>query len=346
MKKKRHHYIPKTYSRNFSISEDDPNLYVYKKGETGDPFKAPPINIGIETQYYSFKKPEGEIDTNSLEEMFSISESIWPEIIKKFQNKGVVYPEDVNNLCTFMALMHVRVPNFRIKHELSHAEWVRTTGMMLSQYNKNVIADYRQRLREAEERGDTVAIESLHKAKEGLDSGKVRISVDPQTSLMGIEQLDVIHKHLMELNWAVFDNNSAQDFVTSDNPAIWFDGASAKKSFVPYKKGLANRHIEVIFPLTKRLLLAGNRKFKEKFDYGYISSPARVKEINRYIVISAEDYIYSSQNHLLPLVKKYSHIAPRTTYNRIPHKENGKKGYLLVTEPTLGNRVKPEKWKN
>src|SRR5690606_9637081 len=135
--KKRHHYIPQVYLEGFRISADNPAVYRYEKHESIPPKAITPINLALEQYYYAFDK-EDERDTNTLEDMFSVAEAPYPDLVARIANKEIFYPEDIDNLATFIALMRVRVPNFRLQYAAGRAEMVKTEAMLLAKHNKEI----------------------------------------------------------------------------------------------------------------------------------------------------------------------------------------------------------------
>ncbi|MCK5214372.1 MAG: DUF4238 domain-containing protein [Candidatus Omnitrophica bacterium] len=62
--KKRHHYIPVFYLKGFTNKEGI--LYVYDKDR--DPvFESSPEGIAYENHYFSFRTPEGQRDSETVE---------------------------------------------------------------------------------------------------------------------------------------------------------------------------------------------------------------------------------------------------------------------------------------
>lgn len=335
---KRGHFIPEVYSRNFCI-DDTETGFLYQKNNA----QKPPVivnirNFGLKNYYYAFEKHDGTRDTQTLETMFGVVESEWPNLVELFRDKRKPFREDIDNLCTFLATMRVRVPNFRMQLEQNRAEMVKTKAMVMGKYDKKLNEDFNLRVATAREKGDLESVQNLIKAKKQLDAGELKIAIDPQTSITAIQYIEVLRLEFLKLNWGIFKNNFDQDFITTDNPVVWYD--RAHKPFTPYFGGLSAKNLEVILPLTKKLILVGNRHFKSKFAYGNIKKKSFVKECNRNLVISAENLIFSSQNNLIDLVYKYKDVVPRSNYIRLPDR----KGLTTIWHYSLGEPHKLPKW--
>ncbi len=335
--KKRHHYIPQVYLEGFRIGTENLAVYRYEKHEGTPPKGIPPLNLALEQYYYAFDK-EDERDTNTLEDMFSIVEAPYPDIVTRISNKEIYYPEDISNLATFMAMMRVRVPNFRLQYEAGRAEHIKTETMLHAKHNKDLQKHYNQLLTEALEKGDVEGINALKKAREFMERGDLVISVDPQISLEGVSFFQGIHDRLMSLNWSFFTSGCGSDFITSDNPTLWHD--TRKKDFYPYRGGYANPNVQFIFPLTKNILVLANSLTQKKVSYGVLSKKW-VHTFNRAQAMSAEKYIFASQEHLGKMISRYRNIVP--TQENIRIKDGN--GYLQIIQPSLGSPHNLPRWK-
>jgi hypothetical protein len=162
-------------------------------------------------------------------------------------------------------------------------------------------------------------------------------------SLEPLKFFSDIYDIFSDLNWIILENASPQEFITSDNPVVWHDFIKTEKTrkFIPYGHGLLVPSIEVIFPLTNKLIAIGTRReSKNKFSYEPLNSNSFVKKLNRYLVISAEDFIFSSQDNLSKLVIKHKDVVPRTKFIKIPYKN----GTIIGTYIGLGSPHNLPKW--
>jgi hypothetical protein len=67
--KKRHHYIPITYLKNFT--DNAGRVFAYRKDEVEPPLYLAPSEIAFERYYYSQPLPDGGRDNNTFEDFFS-----------------------------------------------------------------------------------------------------------------------------------------------------------------------------------------------------------------------------------------------------------------------------------
>lgn len=322
----------------FRISADNHAVYRYEKHKGTSPKAITPINLALEQYYYAFDK-EDERDTNTLEDMFSVAEAPYPDLVARIANKEIFYPEDIDNLATFIALMRVRVPNFRLQYEAGRAEMAKTTAMVLAKHNKEIKQRHAELIADATAKGDMDSVNALHKAREAMQRGDLVVPVDPQISLRGLAYFQGIYTRLKSLNWSFFTTDCGEDFITSDNPTLWHD--TKTKDFYPYRGGYANPDVQFVFPLTKNILVLANTFTKEKVGYGVLPKKW-VHTFNRAQAMSAEKYVFASQDHLGKMISRYRGIVPIQENIRI--KEGT--GYLQVLRPSLGKPHNLPKWES
>lgn len=241
--KKRHHYIPQTYLEGFCVSDEVPRVLEYRKHDGTPPRLDTPYNLAVERYYYAFDK-EGGKDTNTLEDMFSIAEAQYKDIVARVMNREIFYPEDIDNLATFIAFMRVRVPNFRMQYEQGRAELSKITAMVASKHDKELNEKHAALVAAAEAKGDIKAVEALHRVKQEMERGEITVSVNPQISLVAIDYFRGIYERLKQLKWGFFTSDCGQDFITGDNPTLWHD--TKIKDFFPYRNGYANPDVQFV----------------------------------------------------------------------------------------------------
>ncbi len=197
--KKRHHFVPKAYLKAFCNPEG--RVLVYRKDKPEKVLKMAPDAIGFERHYYSQPLPEGQQDTNTLENMFSELEGQWPSLASKLSNG-----EDVNDLLSvlfeFLALQRIRVPASRDVTEAKLSNVVKKT------------------LQELHAAGQLPAMPP------GLKLSDINVSIDPHQSIHGmVVQLQSEVAHVMDRAgfWAV-RNETGRPFLTSDMNRPGFRG--------------------------------------------------------------------------------------------------------------------------
>jgi hypothetical protein len=133
MTKKKHHYVPRTYLRFFCDAAG--KIHVHLKDDPSKFIHQTPDNTGFHKYYYSQPLPDGGQDNDSLENLFSESESKWPALVGRLQQRENG-PELVMELFEHVGLQRVRVPAVRDAAEKMDAAFVKATMMTLEAQGK------------------------------------------------------------------------------------------------------------------------------------------------------------------------------------------------------------------
>lgn len=128
MKKKRHHYIPKSYLKFFC--DNAGQVHVYRKDDPCKAIQLSPDNTGFHKYYYSQPRPDGGKDHNALEDCFSKLEDKWPGIVDRLHRRENVN-DSLEEIFQFMALQRGRVPASRDVAGQIHAEGVMAAARRL-----------------------------------------------------------------------------------------------------------------------------------------------------------------------------------------------------------------------
>lgn len=228
--RKRHHFVPIAYLKAWAKSDGKVFAYLADKG--GEPLDMKPDQIGFERYYYSFTAESGEPDHDSFEEMFGRVETHWPRVLAAVTEESLS-PEIAHWLYAMMTIMRTRGPAARdFNQALIELEW-RTTCRILA------------------ERGRLPA--KLKRYEAELDTVRIAISEEQTLRKMsdGMRHLGDLTR---PLGFEILVNDTATDFITSDNPVVYFDGEDlAIKD--PYSEAST---MELLFPLSPRYLLRGS----------------------------------------------------------------------------------------
>ena len=303
-KKKRHHYLPKFYLNGFVDPDNKPYIWVYEKGNPTIK-KATPRDIAVEKHYYSFTTLEGNKDSETFENILSIIEGHAAPIFEKVKNHQSLDEEERVWFAAFLALTMTRVPNFRKNIEEATVQIVKKQNMIVASdraWLKSKIEDLER------ETGKKIEV-SVEDLQRFILSGQYDIKLDPQFSLRAISIAVDIIPLFYKMSWSFLEATKDYKFVTSDNPIFYIDPTHNPKSF--YGIGLANRNIELTFPVSKDLMFLGTWS-KEIEGYKILNNKF-VKELNRRTISSALRFVFSSQysKELNRLVQKYKDSSPR-----------------------------------
>ena len=305
-KKERHHFVPRFYLKGFIDPHNEPYIWVYEKGNPKI-IKATIENIAVHKHYYSFITSSGNKDSETFENAFEKIEDKAALIFQKIKNHENLNNQDRSLFATFLALALTRVPNYRKDIERSTGESIKKIHMIMASHStgfKSMIDEYEK------DTGRKIGVSVEELQKFILDGNKWGVKVNPQFSLSMIGSLvKNIAPLFYKMNWSFLEATNDFKFLTSDNPLFYFDPTHDPRSF--YGVGLANKNIEVTFPISKDLTFLG--KWKQSDGYKKLNNNL-VKKINRRTIISASRFVFASQysHGLNRLVQKYKDSAPRT----------------------------------
>jgi hypothetical protein len=312
--KKRHHYVPKAYLKAFTDAKG--RVLVYRKDEPNKVLHVQPDGTGFERYYYSQPTPDGDIDHNRLEDLFSKTEGLWPAVVDRL-GRG----EDVNAslllIFEFMVLQRVRVPASRDATEAKLAALV---------YQKML---------------HMVANGSLPPPPPELAGrlDEVVVSIDPHKSIHGmVDHILASHSVFDSIGLCAIQNRTDTPFLTSDNPVIWFDPSIPFDELRPYAVE-AGGPIMLLFPISPTTILLGTTEQKESFSkhglmYGETTDEDWVFRANVEVCRFAYKAVYASKPGQEGMVEAFSGESP-------VWQGDGKSGRLV-----FGKRQPKPKWES
>lgn len=289
--KKRHHYVPVTYLKSFADMKG--RIYAYRKDGPFKPLYVRPQEIAFERYYYSQPLPEGGQDNNRLEDFFSTVESPWPQTLDTLSN-GSDAEADRLSLFMFIGLMRARVPAARDAAEFHLANLVRRTTKRLE--------------REGKIPPPPKGFESLY--------DDMQVSIDPHQSIHAMTAVMSGFARVLEhIGFEIIHNETGDDFVTSDNPVVYFDPGLPEDRMLPYTVRPPHGRIELFMPLTPRLLLRGRSELPVlrpgmRIEHRRMSSGSDVRRVNRIVAKFGYRFIFSGRNRLDAFVEKHSALSP------------------------------------
>lgn len=316
--KKKHHYVPVAYLRAFTGPEG--RVWAYRKDEPEKPLHVQPATIAYERYYYSQPLEGGGRDHNTLEDFFSRLEGEWPPLVARLE-KGTTAGEDIGILHEFLALMRIRVPAARDMIELSLAEMVKAETRVLDRAG------------------------ALPPKPEGMEDilDQVTVAIDPHQSLLAMPALLQGLARLLDMvGLQIVHNDTGVNFITSDNPVISFDPAVPEDRMKPYQVDRTLERVELLFPLTPRLLLRGHSEMRRARGLRHVrlSATSEVKRINRLVARFGYRFVFASSDNYGVLVTKYAGLSPTMRMLSIPRIT----GELFFSEYVFAPRVQKVKW--
>lgn len=274
------HYVPQRYLRNFE-PRDQPEFIWLHKRTTRDAVLAPIKQVAQTRGFYPAEVEEALAR--------AVEGPTYP-IIEKIRRREVVSPADRHQLALFVATMVMRVPATRKNLRARYPERV-------TDYFRGV----RDQLRE-------VAAEDPH-ARAALEQNLAACDVLERKFLAEGptgELADLIVspwpfgnmvRAIEGMAWRILTTDGPLYFITSDNPAFFFDDY-----------GLASRESELSIPLASDTLLHGSWQATGS-PIAYLASNQHwVREMNRRLASVAEFAFYNERAEwLLRLLQKEGH---------------------------------------
>lgn len=292
--KKKHHYVPVTYLSRFTDTRG--RVWTYPKDETGVSRDLLPRETAAQNYYYAQPMADGGRDTNTLEDLFGEVETPWDTIVETLESRGDIAAM-AESLFAFMGLLRVRGPAMRDAIELDLAEKVRMTA------------------RQMQRSGQLPALVGAAALIE-----QMVVSIDPHQSLLAMPPLMQGFAGVLErIGLEVVHNHTAEGFITSDNPVIYFDPTVEAASLRPYAVP-PGASIELLMPISPRTLLRGSSDLippKPGQDLAHIdmTRDGDVQRINHMMARFAYRLAFADRPGLETLVAEHAQTSPtlRTT---------------------------------
>ncbi len=306
MVKKRHHFLSKFYLKGFSNPRTR-LLSVYEKGKH-EYFSTNPINVAVKKDYYSFLNDKGEKDSESIEGIFEIIEKPTAKIIKKIISEESLDEENRLIFSYFLSICLTRVPNFRENFENVYNHLIQKTTSIIAG-NRESFDESIKNFEEKTGQKMTVPNEELRQFVLG---NEYEIKVNPQVSVETFKLAKELAPVFFDMKWLFLRATDEYDFLTSDNPIFYFDPMHQADSF--YGVGLANKNIEVSFPVSKEIAFLGTWTGQS----GIMSGTNKiVKAINKRTILAARRFVFASKEDtvLKNFVNKFMDSHPEITFN-------------------------------
>ena len=319
--KKRHHYVPVSYLKAFCAQ--DGMITVYRKDAPHSPHRHRPEEIAFHKYYYAQPLEDGGLDTNSLEDCFSELESTWPVIVQR-----IVSGEQVNDclkdICGFVALQRARVPAARDAAERIQAATVLAVGRRLETQGK------------------------LPPPPKNFPNimDHLQVPIDPHSSIHSmVDIVNAMGEVLDRVGLLVLRNNTDVEFVTSDNPVVYFDPAINRDKLRPYTIS-PESDVVLMMPISPSLVLFGASKDKPRFsergiEYSSISDRGKIAPINEMIIRFGYSAIFSRSRPDEQIIQAHAALSPVT---KIDHRKTEERE-LVIVQSVFGERETKPKWK-
>jgi len=254
---KKHHYVPKFYLKRFSPSGKSINIWNIKNRKTIS-------NGNLKNQCYQdyFYGKEQQV-----EKSLSIIENEAAEALKLIDKHGFSPPFDQN-------------------------EYLTLTLYVLTQYGRTAYSA--DRLDEMQDKLMKHLYREQAKA-DGIDIDDFFIGIQDSAKyslFMSIQSYPL----LLDMSCKLITNKTNVDFVTSDNPVIFYNQLLSFRTYVS-NTGIASKGLQIFFPISSKKLLVFYDPSSYRIGKGSsplldITLPQDVYELNALQMVSAYENVY------------------------------------------------------
>lgn len=320
MKKKRHHYIPKSYLKFFC--DNSGQVLVYRKDDPCKAISLSPDNTGFHKYYYSQPRPDGGKDHNALEDCFPKVEDKWPGIVDRLHRRENVN-DSLIDIFQFIALQRARVLASRDATERIEAERTLALARRLDKAGKLP--------------PKPMGFKNL------LD--QVEVSIDPHQSIHAMMPMIEGSCQVFDLiGFCALHNKTDVPFLTSDNPVIWFDPSVKDADLRPYVLR-PNGPVFLLFPVSPSLIIYGDSSIRDEFvsegvGIADISEVNFVEIFNRQICRFAYQAVFAQKAGQEQLIQENATLSPVIHFDRITKG----KGEIVKFQMVFGKRERKPKW--
>jgi hypothetical protein len=330
---KKHHYIPETYLENFC--DQNGGLWLYDKWERRS-FPSRPKKVLKEHFYYAQPDHERGVWNHNVEDFFSEKiETDWPATVQLIE-KGPGAVKKLRHLYMFLYSMRVRVPNCRKAVEYSLQQQVRVVSASIKE------KEFLDREKAVIEHINKTMNANFQCMEEVYEAGVINITIDPHRSLLAMPEIAKGFSRVVSALQLHFVRNSISvDFISSDNPIVYFPAGQQPQGCKPYQFR-PQQPFEFIFPITKHYCLFHNSLNPiqaQQIVTTETKDVAFVKRVNGFVSAFADRYIVSSREldeAEIPVVNR----CPRPVAYKYPQPD----GTFLFLQYEMGEPLRLPKW--
>ena len=260
------HYVPQQYLRAFEVPDDPGMIWTYAKRE-GTCKKLPIKNIA---QAPGFYPPDVEAELNEkLEGPANI-------ILTELTNLRPISPEQQVHFAIYIAAMIKRVPRRRriSREEILPKALKDTMDAMMAEVEEFAATTSNKEIGERR----IAEVERIRK----------QFSEEPPSDV--VDQIESpwptkkMAEAVLAMTWRFTFTTGPQYFITSDNPAFFFEGP-----------GVGTPDSEVAFPLSPNVALMGSRQGTRGEMIFLEIKQKIVREVNRRLAAGAERLIFARE---------------------------------------------------
>jgi hypothetical protein len=287
MTKRRHHYLPQFYLRNFANSKDHRSVWVYSKAGN-IVHSATPRNLGIEKDYHTVTLADGTKDRHTIEDTLAALENVAAPVVQKILCGASLTSEDNQIFAVFAAQMFLRVPARRDNAGRMMSEMLKHAAQQLAANKESFHTDYKRFQQDTSDQSD-VDPEELRQYILGDD---YVLTVNPSAALgLSFGSMEVVSTCFRRMQWAFLYRKGRFTFITCDNPVFCCDPTIPPNTW--HGVGLMNPGVEVSFPLSPDAVAFAS--YHPKPRRAQKVGPEVVRRFNQQTIDSAYRYIFASE---------------------------------------------------
>jgi len=287
VKKRRHHYLPQFYLRNFVDQHPKGKLWVYTKD--AESFRAAsPRDLAVEKDYHTVVRRDGVVDRNTMEDTVASLENIAAPVIQKILRGAALSFDDYQIFALFISQLFLRVPARRNAVARMMSEMLKQMSKRFAENKESYLADYRRFETDTGDNSDA----DPECVREFILSDDYDITVDSSAALgASLGAIGTVVNWLVRMNWVFVRASGRFRFLTCDNPVFYCDPTLPPN---PWRgAGLANPGVEVSCPLSPNVLAFASYRAVPR-QHAKASSEL-VRRFNQQTIDSAYRYIFASE---------------------------------------------------
>lgn len=286
MKKRRHHYLPQFYLKNFVGKNPEGKLWVYTKD--AENFRAAsPRDVAVQKDYHAVVRRDGVVDRNSIEDTVGVLENVAAPVIKKVLRGGELSFDDHQIFALFVSQLLVRVPARRDAVGKIMSEVFKRMSKEFAENKESYHEDYKRFQKETGDQSDV----DPEKLRQFILSDDYEINVNSSAALgASLGSIGTVVSCLTRMRWVFVRASGRFKFLTCDNPVFYYDPTLPPNSWRGV--GLANAGVEVTCPLSTDILAFGcchdvpSDRAVADAEIVRVFNQQRIESANRYIFAS------------------------------------------------------------
>lgn len=281
---KNHHYIPQFFLKYFSIVDEHGSNNLWSFDRATKNYKLRGVkNVAALNKFYTYLHDGKE---ENLEGVFSQAESLAKSVIDKVIKKESIDDQEKADLAMFLALLKVRVPDFK--------KWTEEGGeKMYKKVNKMTFSNRTQVESMIKRTGKELSKKEIDDLIEfAIDENRYDVKFPPNYWIkimlsMSLELADLF----IDSNWQFYYFDRQYALVTCDNPVVLVPPKEYSRF---YGFGQATPGASKIISLTSNIaLVIGDVSKNPTIAYLESTNKDLWRWINRITARNSDQFIYS-----------------------------------------------------